>query len=151
MYEIDLKPTSLERHIQAGRLMLRCGVLAFADVSLLLNQRKSLEVLLSDPTFCRQLEEVVGSGSKKNVDAFAAALLPSPVLAKQGEKVAGKDQNVAAVLNRVVRDVCDAVPLSLDKVNPVPNLTARQLAVILGMDFGNIFRDETASVVQVDR
>ncbi len=127
LYEMELKPSSLERYLPAGRMMLKCRALSFVNVSLLLAQQKVTERMLGDEEMMQKLSSLA-SGKRSLMLLDSVGLLDEDV--PNQDSIAG---TVAGLMKRL-SSVATLDELSVTRVN---SLSALDLARVLRMNFGN--------------
>ncbi len=123
VYEIELKPSSLERYLPAGRMMLKCQSLAFVNVTLLIDQQKATEKLLARNELMLELTGLAGGDAR----ALPPKLLEAVVL----------DETIASVVSGLMKSVCAAAPDDLAVTSVNAKFSALDIARVLRMTFGN--------------
>jgi hypothetical protein len=127
-YAINLKPSSLERYLPAGRVLLKSRALAFVNVSLSLDQQKPTKKMFEHEEMVQKLS-VVASGP-------GVPLLLAPPELLQVEN--GYQKAVAATLLELMTRVTGAAfceDLATTGMNA--SFSALDFARVLRMNFGN--------------
>jgi hypothetical protein len=129
-YGIELKPSSLERYLPAGRLMLKCKALAFVNVSLLLDQQMPTGKLLEHEEMVQKLLTL----------AFGPRLLLGPPELLEVEQN-GDQKTIAATIGglmRGLRSTAAREELATTRVN----------AVFSALDFARVLNGPGGAVVR---
>lgn len=124
LYEIEMKPLTLERYLPVGRMMLECKALAFVSVSLLLDQQQLTKRIIRDEQKVRELSNLATDGMK--------------LLGQEMVPVLDKTLTVAATTVRLMKQLSTAAELEeleVTRVNAV--VPAFDLARVLRMNFGH--------------
>jgi flagellar biosynthesis GTPase FlhF len=125
-YEIEVKASTLERYLPAGKLMQKCKALAFVGMSQLLQQQVLTKRMIENEEMVRELSNLA-SGGLKMLDATLGQEMV-PVVA----------DSMAAVVAGLMKSLCapgEANELEVTRVNA--SLSAFDFARVMRMNFGN--------------